>query len=91
MAYCVQADIEKMIPTLELAELTTETGSTPRCRQCDEAIAKADAEIDSYVGVVFTVPFATTPARIKSLSEDIAIYYLYYETVGDPRGSAEGL
>jgi phage gp36-like protein len=77
MAYCSQSDIEKQIPTLELAELTTESGSTPDAANVIEAIAKADAEIDSYLGAVFAVPLSVAPARVKSLSEDISIYYLY--------------
>ena len=77
MAYCTQADIEKLIPTQELAELTTESGSTPDADVVSECITKADAEIDSYLGVKYTLPFSTPPARVKSLSEDIAIYYLF--------------
>lgn len=77
MAYCAQDDIEKLIPEQELAELTAESGDTPDSDVVTEAIAKADAEIDSYLGVKYTVPFSSAPARVKSLSEDIAIYYLY--------------
>lgn len=75
MAYCAKADIEQLIPEQELAELTTESGSTPDAGVVAECIAKADAEIDSYLGVKYTVP--TAPARVKSLSEDISIYYLF--------------
>ncbi len=77
MAYCTQSDIEKLIPVQELAELTTESGSTPDAAVVTEAIAKADAEIDSYLGVIYAVPLSVPPARIKALSEDISIYYLY--------------
>lgn len=42
-----------------------------------EAIAKADALIDSYCGQVETVPFTTVPAIIKQHSITIAIYFLY--------------
>ena len=57
MAYCNQVDIEKLIPTQELAELTTESGSVVAATVVTECIAKADAEIDSYLGVKYTVPF----------------------------------
>jgi phage gp36-like protein len=77
MAYCEQSDIEKLIPEQELAELTADTGSTPDAEVVAEAIAKADAEIDSYLGVVYTVPLSVPPSRVRSLSEDFAIYYLY--------------
>jgi len=73
MAYCSQTDIQKLIPTQELAELTTESGSTPDAAVVSEAIAKADAEIDSYLGIIYAVPLSVPPARIKALSEDISI------------------
>ena len=77
MAYCVQADIAKLIPEQELAELTTESGSTPDADVVTEAIAKADAEIDAYCGARYTVPFTTVPDIVASLSVDMAIYHLY--------------
>lgn len=77
MAYCTQSDIEKLIPTQELAELTTESGSTPDDVVVTEAIAKADAEIDAYCGVRYTVPFTTVPAIVESISVDMALYHLY--------------
>ncbi len=77
MSYCTQIDIEKLIPAQELAELTTESGSTPDSAVIMEAIAKADAEIDSYLGMIYTIPLSVPPARVKALSEDISIYYLY--------------
>ena len=77
MAYCTQTDIAKLIPNQELAELTTDSGSTPDATIITEAIAKADAEIDSYLGVKYSVPFTSPSTRVKSLSEDIALYYLY--------------
>jgi phage gp36-like protein len=77
MAYCVQADIEKLVPEIELAELTTESGNDPDADVVAECISKADAEIDSYLGIKYKVPFSSAPGRVKSLSEDISIYYLY--------------
>jgi phage gp36-like protein len=75
MPYCTQSDIEKLIPTLELAELTTESENAIDSAVVTECIAKADSAIDSYPGVKYTVPFNTAPARVKGLCEDIAIYY----------------
>ena len=77
MAYCTQDDIEILIPEEELAELTTESGSIPDAEVVAEAIAKADAEIDSYLAVKYAVPFADVPDRVKSLSVYMAIYHLY--------------
>jgi phage gp36-like protein len=42
-----------------------------------EAIADADALIDSYCGAVVEVPFTTVPAVIKKHSVTITIYNLY--------------
>jgi phage gp36-like protein len=90
MAYCTQTDVQKLIPTQELAELTTETGNIPDASVVSEAIAKADAEIDSYLGVIYTVPLGSPPVRIRALSEDISIYYLYLRrsTVPEARQKA---
>jgi phage gp36-like protein len=62
MAYCTQPDIEKLIPTQELAELITESASTPDTDVVAESIAKDDAEIDSYLGVRCVVPFSSASA-----------------------------
>lgn len=90
MAYCTQTDILKLIPSQELAELTTESGSTPDAAVVTEAIAKADAEIDSYLGIIYSVPLSVPPSRVRALSEDIAIYYLYLRrsTVPEARQKA---
>ena len=77
MAYCTQADIEVLIPQLELAQITTESGDTADTVVVADAIAAADAEIDAYCGKQYTVPFAPVPARVKSLSVDMSIYHLY--------------
>lgn len=77
MAYCTQADIEKLMPRQELAELTTESGDMPAAEVVTEGIVRAEAEIDSYLGVRYQLPLSTVPARVKSLAVDIAIYYLY--------------
>ena len=91
MAYCTQADIEKLIPAQELAELTTESGGTPDADVVTECIAKADAEIDSYLGVKYTVPFSSAPARVESLSQDIAIYYLFTRRFGGSGNAGDQL
>ena len=77
MAYCNQDDILKMIPQEELTELTADTGDTPDPEVVTEAIAKADAEIDAYLGTRYVTPLSPIPAQITSLSADMAIYHLY--------------
>lgn len=47
----------------------------------NEAIAQADAEIDTYCATRYTVPFTTVPETAKKCSVDIAIYNLYSRRV----------
>lgn len=77
MGYCSREDVGRMIPQAELAELTAESGDSPDYLVVDEAIGKADAEIDSYLGVRYVVPLNPVPAQVKALSVDLAIYHLY--------------
>ena len=77
MAYAVLEDLLKMVPEDELAQLTSEAGGLPDALVAAEAIARADAEIDSYLGVRYQVPLAPVPHRVKALSVDVALYHLY--------------
>ena len=77
MSYCSEEDLLKMIPQPELAELTAESGEVPDSLIIADAISKAGAEIDSYLGVRYVVPLTTPPAQVKALAVDLAIYHLY--------------
>ncbi len=77
MAYCSQEDLLKLIPELELAQLTAESGDTPDTEVVGDCIDQADAEIDSYLAVRYSLPLTTTPARVKALSIDMGIYHIY--------------
>jgi len=77
MAYCSEDDLLKMVPESELADLTAESGEVPDSLVIAEAIGKADAEIDSYLGVRYVVPLAAPPAQVKALAVDLALYHLY--------------
>jgi len=77
MPYCTQADLLKLVPELELAQITAETGDVPDAAVVSEMIAQAAAEIDSYLAVRYQLPLAETPARVKSLAVDMALYHLY--------------
>jgi phage gp36-like protein len=75
MAYCTAEDI---------AELYGETARVVMRSDADRAqldvvratraIASADAEIDSYLVGRYSVPVTPTPALLKQLSIDIALY-----------------
>jgi phage gp36-like protein len=77
MAYCSENDLLNMIPEEDLTDLTVESGEVPDSLVIAEAITKADAEIDSYLGVKYVVPVSPTPDQVKALSVDMAIYHLY--------------
>lgn len=82
MAYCTLTDITKSIPEDALAQLTDDEGAGRLIEErVEEAIASADAEIDSYCAARYAVPFGTVPAVVKKVSADIAIYNLYSRRV----------
>ena len=77
MAYCTEDDLLKMIPEEDLTDLTVESGEVPDSLIIADAISKADAEIDSYLGVRYVVPISPIPDQVKALSVDLTIYHLY--------------
>ena len=82
MAYSTLTDLKKLIPETAIIQLTDDenVGSVNQAR-VDEAIAQADAVIDSYCGGRYTVPFATVPDIVNKMSVDEAIYNLYSRKV----------
>ena len=82
MAYSTQADIEKRIPSTDLAELTNDTdGSSVVTANVDEAIALADALINSFLRGKHEVPLSTVPDLIREFSVTISIYNLYQRRI----------
>ncbi len=78
MPYSVQADLEEQISQADLVELTDDAGSgAVDTSAVARAIADADAEIDSYCGSRYTMPFSPVPVIIRKLSVDMAIYNLF--------------
>jgi phage gp36-like protein len=91
MAYCTQDEILLMLPERDLIQLANDTSAdtvpdpdadpdpieAAIAVVVDAAIAAADAEIDVYCSVRYTVPFDPVPAIINVSSIDIAIYNLY--------------
>ncbi|TAN40792.1 MAG: DUF1320 domain-containing protein [Nitrospirae bacterium] len=84
MAYCTLDDIKGLLNTEIIMQLTDDenAGAIVESRVI-AAIVDADAEIDGYCGVRYTVPFSSVPALIKKLSVDIAIYNLYSRKVDE--------
>jgi phage gp36-like protein len=82
MSYSTQTDIIKLLPEDTLIQLTDDEGvGVVSDERVSEAISQADAEIDSYCGSRYAVPFATTPDIVKKISVDLAIYNLYSRKV----------
>jgi phage gp36-like protein len=77
MAYCALADLQTVLDTPTLVDLTDGTGTTPTASVITGVIADADAEIDAKLGERYSVPFATVPGVIKKISKELAIYALY--------------
>jgi phage gp36-like protein len=77
MAYCTSEDLLKMIAEEELAELSAETGDAPNLLVVEEAIAKAGAEVDAYLGVRYQTPVSPVPLQIRGVVVDMAIHHLY--------------
>lgn len=78
MSYCTQAEIETAISTDIVIQLTDDDNIGEIVEaNVTAAIARADAEIDGYCAVKYSVPFTTVPAVVAGLSLDMSIYYLY--------------
>lgn len=85
MSYCTQSGVTPgdimpaRISQAQLLQLTSETDVVDDIDQAviDNAIEEADAVIDSYCGVKYSVPFTTPTTRVKSLSATIAVYNLF--------------
>lgn len=75
--YCTQEDLLKLVPESEMAQITAEEGDVPDAAVVADAIARADAEIDAYLAVRYQLPLAETPARVKFLSVDLALFHLF--------------
>lgn len=87
--YNTYADLTALLPEKKIIGLTDDellkpasiTEDNADCLQIinriNEASANADAEVNSYCGQKYSVPFTTPPAEVKRLSLEIWIYNLY--------------
>jgi len=75
MAYCLYTDILAVSP--DLPQTTTAGGYSATSAIIAAQITRADALINAKVARRYSVPFATTPPLISSISEDIAKFYSY--------------
>ena len=81
--YCTQDDIISQISEEILIQLTDDDGvGEVDAARVSAAIVKSDAEINSYCGMKYSVPFTDVPIMIQAASVDIAIYNLYARRMG---------
>lgn len=79
MAYCSLNDIKSRIPEKILINITQDDKELQEINEqrVNAAILDADSLIDSKIGIRYNVPLDTVPNRIKRISIDLAIYYMY--------------
>ena len=77
MTYATQSDMVERYGSEELVQRTDRAaGVAINTTVLGRALADADAEIDSYLALRYTLPLASTPLVINRLACDIARYRL---------------
>jgi len=85
MAYCTLDDLLEKISEEELIAITDDDGvGVVDTARAGRAIDDADAEIDSYCGRLYKVPFDPVPAMIRKTAVAIAVYNLFQGRHGAP-------
>lgn len=78
MSYCTLEDIKKLIQERFIIQLTDdESLGVVNTDRVDEAIRKAGSLIDGYCSKRYDTPFSTVPELIRTLSIDLAVYFIY--------------
>lgn len=78
MSYCTQQDLIDRFGEAELIELTDEHGTEEvDATRIAQAIAYADALIESHIAGRFTVPLSPVPEILNELACDIVHYRLF--------------
>ncbi len=79
MPYCTLEDLIKTLPEERVIELSDDSDTPTSVNEdnINEVIAKADGDIDGYIGGRYSLPLTTVPQKIKDISVDLAIYHLF--------------
>lgn len=79
MPYCTQTDIEALVPTQRLVELTNDEadGTTVDEDVLLSVQEGADGIIDGYLASRYEVPLTTVPVMIREISKDLTAYKLF--------------
>ena len=79
MGYCAVDDLRGLIEERHLVALSNDQPGAASINQVniDAAIDQADKVIDGYAGVQRTVPLNPVPGLIRTLSANMAVFFLY--------------
>lgn len=78
MTYATQANLIDRFSEAQLLQIADQDGDDVLDTDViDRALADADAECDSYIGVRYDLPLPSTPARLVGVAADIAFYRLH--------------
>lgn len=78
MPYATLTDLLRRVPEETLIQLTDDISGTDVNEDIvDTAISEADEEIDAYLSMRYSLPFASTPAIVVRMSADLAVCRLY--------------
>lgn len=77
MAYATASDIEIIYGSSILDAVSDRDGTGRRnTASIEAALDAASAEIDTYLGIRYTVPLASAPPYIRQICVDITVYRL---------------
>lgn len=77
MSYCSISDIEANVPSLDLAQITSDSGSSVDETVITNTISYVDNIIDGYLRGRYTLPLDTVPDELKYIAIDYVSYKLY--------------
>jgi phage gp36-like protein len=87
VAYCEFEDIcPSKISEEKMAQLTSDDAETIDIDVVNEVIASVSAEIDSYCGKRYTVPFDPVPPEVKSCAIKKVTYGIYEHRIQEAGG-----
>ena len=77
MTYCNHEDVETRLGGDDLRALADHDGdAVADSAVVDQAIASAEAVIDSYLGTKFSVPVSPVPDALRTRAINLAVYFL---------------
>lgn len=78
MSYCTVSQVLAAMDPVSMSQLTDDVSASEITKErIEEAITAADAEIDSYLGMVTTLPLSTIPVLLGRIAVQIALYHLF--------------